>query len=454
MAAAPSTCLDEVSAGEGHVELLTSPFEDTFGCGRDSCSFPSAVDRLQNTMSPLDLSLDFSKVGFIGRWLDSHAVGGKCEVVFPDIRTITSLTMGISLSISFGVLFSILLYYLVVPGEKLSKRKVVSGSFLLTVTGFIPYILFDLLTVKNTAVRFTICTPFVLYGFKILEAIFGFVPVGAKSSLQMYCQYFSFPSEILFDSDTSKPILASKKDVLDSAKHVMFCVLRVCLLCSCLSHHNYKPFGDTNAGEFFDGIGVGKHFNARHLGNCFTIALFFQQALALGDAVMGNTVQIITGYKVLKSMRNPMLAAKSPSDFWGRRWNIIVHSVMKRGVYKAVRKYSSPILASLLVFIASGLFHEWLVHAMLIYGRSVSSGSVFLGSNTAFFIWNFVVIMVERLLVRMKVVKSIGKTLPRPLSTLVIIMSSLPVAHWFGNPYLNGGFFQDYEQCIIIIRKR
>lgn len=351
------------------------------------------------------------------------------------------------------MLFSILLYYLVVPGQKLSTRKIFSGSFLLAVVVLIPYLLFNALAVENTAVRFTICTPFVLYGFKILEAIFGFVPVGAKSSLLMYCQYFSFPAEILFDSDTSKPIAASKKDFVEGAKNVMQCVFRICVLCSYLSYHNYRPFGDTDAGEFFDGVEIGKHLNLRHLGNCFTIALFFQQALALGDAVMGITVQTITGYKVLKSMRNPMLSAESPSDFWGRRWNVIVHSVMKRGVYKAVRKYSSPTLASLLVFIASGLFHEWLVHAVLMYGRSVSSGEVFLGSNTAFFVWNFVVIMVERLLARMKVVKSIGQALPRPVLTLLIIMSSLPVAHWFGNPYLNGGFFADYERCIIRIRK-
>ncbi len=58
-------------------------------------------------------------------------------------------------------------------------------------------------------------------------------------------------------------------------------------------------------------------------------SVLFQQALGLGDAIFGNIVQILFGYKVVQGMRNPMLEATSPSDFWGRRWNVLVHSVMK-----------------------------------------------------------------------------------------------------------------------------
>lgn len=454
MTTAPTTCLDHIASGNvGLVELLKSPFEPTLGTGNGSCSLSNAVDQLQNTLSSIDLSFDLSSNDYIGQWLNERRVSGKYNIELPDLRTMITLVSGGSLSITIGFVFSILLYYLVVPGKRLVLRKVFVGTLLLASSCAIPYMIFDALHVENTAARFSICTPFVLYGFKILEAMFGFVPVGAQSSFITYCQYFVLPAEILFDNETSKPILATTKDLLDSVRNVLLSALRIGLLVSYLSHYNYKPFGDTGAGQFFDGVEVRKHLDLRHLGNCFFIALFFQQALALGDSVMGSSVQFITGYKVLKCMRNPMLEAESPSDFWGRRWNLIVHRVMKRGVYKPVRKYASPALASLLVFIASGLFHEWLVHAVVIYGRVSSSGEVYIGSNSAFFIWNFFVIMVERSVVGLDLVKSIGKSLPRPVLTLVIIMSSLPVAHWFGNPYLLGGFFLDYERCIIMIRK-
>lgn len=415
-----------------------------------SCSLPTSLDAVQNALASLDLSFEFDlSQAFVGPYLD----GGKYEVVLPEIQTVCDLTVGITISMAFGLLFSIILYNLVLPEQKLSLRKLSVGTLLLASSCLIPYMLFDVLSVNNTAVRFTICTPLVLYMFKTLEAVFGFVPVGAKSSLKMYCQYFTVPSELVFNWESGEPELASMADYIDSAKNVLLSVLRMCALVSFLSHYNYIPFGGTDAGEFFEGVHL-KHLQPRHLANCFFIAVFFQQALALGDACMGkNAVQIITGYKVLRSMRNPMLEALSPSDFWGRRWNLIVHSVMKRGVYKPVRKYlNSATLASLMVFVASGLFHEWLVHAVVIYGRTLS-GNVHIGSNSAFFLWNFKVIMFERLIVGSNIVQSLRRITPRPIITLAIIMSSLPVAHWFGNPYLNGGFFSDYEKCIILLRQ-
>ena len=427
--------------------MLKSPFEQ-------SCSLPTLLHQLQNALSSLNLSFDLSNVGWAQPLFSALRINGKYRIVIPEIQTLVNVLVGLSISMAFGLLFSILLYYFVVPGQKLSLRKLFTASLLLAATGLLPYLLFDALHVDNTAVRFTICTPFVLYGFKILEALFGFVPSGVTSSLKLYCQYFSVPSELVFDKQSDKPVVATLQDYIDCATNVILSVLRIGMLVSFLSQYNYKPFGDMDAGEFFDGVNFAKHLHPRHLANCFFTALFFQQALALGDACMGNAVQIMTGYKVLQSMRNPMLEASSPSDFWGRRWNLIVHSVMKRGVYKPVRKYlGSATLASLLVFIASGLFHEWLVHAVVMYERSSFSSNVFIGSNSAFFLWNFKVIMFEKLIVGSKFVKSLGSVMPRPLLTLTIIMSSLPVAHWFGNPYLNGGFFADYEKCIIMLRK-
>jgi len=222
-------------------------------------------------------------------------------------------------------------------------------------------------------------------------------------------------------------------------------------LCTILSPRGYTPFGAISAGEFYEPITVERYLNLSHLGNCFAMAYFFQSALAVGNSVLGNLVQLLTGYKVLHTMKNPMLEATSPSDFWGRRWNVLVHVVLKRGVYKPARTYASALIASLAVFVASGLFHEWMVHAVFLYNKQ--SEGVILGSNTAFFVWNFIVIACERMLVATKGVQSLKKVLPRFMVTVMIIMSSLPFAHWFGGPYLNGNFFSDYEIIVPMIRK-
>lgn len=257
--------------------------------------------------------------------------------------------------------------------------------------------------------------------------------------------------------------MASKQDYINGIYNLIKAISVIIGMCSTFSPMGYVPFGEAavmnsaGRGEFLHEkiVVLSDYLDWRHLCNCFVIAVFFQQALALSDALSSNLVQFTLGYKVNQMMHNPMIEATSPSDFWGRRWNVLVHAVMKRGVYKPVRKHSSsPVLASLAVFVASGLFHEWLVHAVFLYHRPASSTSgVLLGSNTAFFVWNFGVIVMEKMLSGSKYVRSIGKMVPNVLIPFMIIMTSLPMAHWFGNPYLHGGFFGDYEKCLIVIRK-
>ena len=89
---------------------------------------------------------------------------------------------------------------------------------------------------------------------------------------------------------------------------------------------------------------------------------------------------------------------------------------------------------------------------MFLYKKENTEGVV-LGSNTAFFVWNFVVIACERMFVSTKLAKSLSKVMPGLLVTFFVIMCSLPFAHWFGWPYLRGNFFSDYEAFVPVVRK-
>jgi len=391
----------------------------------------------------------------------SHIISGEYRISFPDIYVLHTLNIGLLCSLLIGFIISRIIYHglLRKKQEDLSPLQILLGVVLVAASASLPYGLIDLMNAENTAVRFVICLPFVLFFFRTLEAIFGFTPHGATSSSKIYSIYFTMPVEMIFDGD-NKPVIASRDDILHSIKKTAYSILILISLISILSPHDYTPFGKTVAGEYYEYIIISEYLHPGHLGNCFLIALLFQQALGLGDAIFGNIVQILFGYKVVQGMRNPMLEATSPSDFWGRRWNVLVHSVMKRGVYKPIRKYSSSLLASLGVFVASGLFHEWLVYTVLLYNRTTIEtatnkkiNDILLGSNTAFFLWNFVVIVGERILAGSKFFRNLGSLMPRGLVTFMIIMTSLPCAHWFGNPYVKGNFFEDYERCVPVVAK-
>jgi len=468
-------CFAAMASATANVTSMTEILTLPLFAGSDSCSpidsvnglAVGAVDSLHRAMTSMDLSFDvpehpsFDFAGGIGLSLRQNSLSGKYEVTLPDRSTLAGAFMGFCSALFFGLIFATILYHSIVKYEKkkeklnLTLRKAVIGPILLLTAILLPYPLVDFLGYDNTAVRFTTCLPFALFMFRILEAVFGFVPAGAKSSYGTYCAYFSLPFDMMFDAKTNEPIMATEQDVRDGQVDVAKSVACIVALCSVLSPFGYAPFGESNAGEFHEGIVMSDYLDYRHLGNCFAIAFFFQQGLALGFCIFGNSIQTILGYKVKRSMRNPLLEATSPSDFWGRRWNVLVHAVMKRGVYKPVRKHlSSAVVASLAVFVASGMFHEWLVHICFLYNQpSSTSTGVLLGSNVAFFVWNFLVIVGEKLVTSIKSFKSFGTMVPSIFVPFFIVMTSLPVAHWFGSPFMNGGFFGDYEKCLILIRK-
>ena len=66
------------------------------------------------------------------------------------------------------------------------------------------------------------------------------------------------------------------------------------------------------------------------------------------------------GYERDKIVINPMFKSRSPSDFWGRRRNTIVHHGLKNGAYKPVSKFTNTRTMSVLAsFVVSGVIHEY-----------------------------------------------------------------------------------------------
>jgi hypothetical protein len=71
------------------------------------------------------------------------------------------------------------------------------------------------------------------------------------------------------------------------------------------------------------------------------------------------------GFELEPQFHEPYLAT-SLQDFWGRRWNLMVTSILRPSVYNPVRRISTPVVgprwaqlpAVIAVFLVSGLMHE------------------------------------------------------------------------------------------------
>lgn len=82
--------------------------------------------------------------------------------------------------------------------------------------------------------------------------------------------------------------------------------------------------------------------------------------------------------------------ANSLSDFWGRRWNVWTSDWFRQMIFHPLRHRS--VLALILVFLVSGLLHEWVIN----FSLYVVTGTNYFGSMMIYFLLQAVGILLER----------------------------------------------------------
>src|SRR5262245_12262488 len=82
--------------------------------------------------------------------------------------------------------------------------------------------------------------------------------------------------------------------------------------------------------------------------------------------------------------------ANSLSEFWGRRWNVWTSDWFRQIIFQPLR--TRPVLALFLVFLASGVFHEWVINVPLY----IVTGRKRFGSMMLYFLLQAVGILIER----------------------------------------------------------
>ena len=73
-----------------------------------------------------------------------------------------------------------------------------------------------------------------------------------------------------------------------------------------------------------------------------------------------STLLAVCGFAPRTMWRAPLLTSTSVSDFWGRRWNLLIHGLFRRTVFSPLTQRGAPAWAAgALAFAISGLFHEY-----------------------------------------------------------------------------------------------
>jgi hypothetical protein len=118
-------------------------------------------------------------------------------------------------------------------------------------------------------------------------------------------------------------------------------------------------------------------------------------------------------------------------------------------------------LAAVAAFIASGLFHEWILYSMFVIVESEQDetgqcSSCYYppshGKQLAFFIWNAIVVLLQHAMGHFHLFRWIRETFSAPVVTALVLLTVLPIAHLFLDDYIRGRFFHDLQPGFLIVR--
>merc|ERR1719387_2693490 len=165
-------------------------------------------------------------------------------------------------------------------------------------------------------------------------------------------------------------------------------------------------------------------------------ALYLQTAWIYSTlAITGLSLQLVlalVGFDSLDSMRQPLLLSTSIKDFWGRRWNLVIHNLMKRTFFKPLAARggaASRHAGAFLAFVMSGLFHEY----MWLITNWFQMETYTPGLPVCFFLIQFALTAIEAITAKMWLGQRIAK-LPSVVRTICTTLVILP----FGPLFLQG----------------
>lgn len=171
-------------------------------------------------------------------------------------------------------------------------------------------------------------------------------------------------------------------------------------------------------------------------------------------AITAVPVRTILGLEVEPQFNEPYLAT-SLQDFWGRRWNLMVTSILRPSVYIPVRKLSaralgtahSLALAVMATFLVSGLMHEIIYYYLT---RASPTWEV-----TCFFILHGVAVVCE---IELKNALNGRWRLHRSVSGALTLVFVAITGDWLFFPQLIGNgtdlkVIDEYEIPVTLIRQ-
>jgi hypothetical protein len=367
--------------------------------------------------------------------------GGTFGVMGVDPMFWVQLILIMLLETVVSVAAAVVVYTWIVKQRGSISAYLVGYGFVCPILLYLPFYLINFLDLRNTAFKLASVLGPSLLVFHTLEAMYGTVPNFDKESMGNFVRYYTATVENEFDSKTQTLVPAQRSDLVRKAIRCNLLFLQTVVLFSVLISYNYRVFPSREIQSPVDLFYWG------NLCNSYLMAFLTSLCLEVGSSVVGLLTSLLSGINTVAVNDSPLTKATSPSDFWGNRWNRMVSSGLKRGIFVPLRKasFSRP-MAALATFAVSGLIHEYILIVMSINTKNDQQATPLAtyGGHLMFFLWNGTVLILEHLLKGHAVVTWVQTHFPAPIRTALVILTVLPVAMLFTEAYIDNNFYANY----------
>jgi len=220
-------------------------------------------------------------------------------------------------------------------------------------------LLIQILELIHSSAFYLPCDLFLPHESIRILGIHGFPPNGSKVTLRSYLIYFCTLGEVEYNPETHQTKKPTLQDVVGNVSNLFFFLISISMYSSFLYHYDYALFEtrvEINSldhtvldmlsyGHIINNFSLaGKNLKRNHIVTTksedgkithsylivFTLVLL-QGLLKFFSILTGLLANIVFRVEVKEGIKNAMFDAKSPSDFWGKKWNLIVHNLLKVG---------------------------------------------------------------------------------------------------------------------------
>ena len=253
-----------------------------------------------------------------------------------------------------GCILGAVMYFGIVTRQETSfiqTRYMIGYGVVIPLSLWIPFIICDWLDIRSVALRMSLVSLPMTISLRCLATMYGFISTSCQKSFRDYIVSVAFILRPKLDVN-GRTIPWTINILGKTVVKYLFWGLVQGIFFTVLIPYDFYPFKSTiKANE------VRLAFEFGTLYNTFFQLVLGNFSLAFSLSGISILASILTGIVYDDHVTNfPMFLSSSVSDFWGSRWNNLIHSDLKHGIYKPVRyKTGNKTLAAFSTFFVSGM---------------------------------------------------------------------------------------------------